>query len=89
MPRSSRIKVGKKDLNLGKFLGEPDISGTYTGQVQSLVLFSRTNPVLFSDISGEAEHVRRTFSALMFYDSFEHNLLAISPIDLILLSLAL
>jgi hypothetical protein len=33
MPRSSRIKVEKKDLNFEKFLGGPDKSGTQARQV--------------------------------------------------------
>jgi hypothetical protein len=55
MPRSSRIKLGMKDLSFGKFLGGPDKFDTYTGQVWSLVLFSRTNPVLLPDKSDELD----------------------------------
>jgi hypothetical protein len=51
--------------------------------------------VLLPDISDEtghiqsnAAHVRRTFSTAIFGDCFEHNLLTISLIDLILLPLA-
>jgi hypothetical protein len=67
---SKRIKVGKKDLNFGKFLGGPDKFGTVIEQVQSLVLFDWTNLVLLPDIFGEvgqisfkAGQVRWTFLA--------------------------
>jgi hypothetical protein len=83
-------------LSIRKFLGGSDKSGTYTGQVRSLVLFSQTNLVLCLDISGEAGHIRfktghvhRIFSASMFDDCFERNLLIVCPIDPILLLLAL
>jgi hypothetical protein len=83
-------------LNFRKFLGGPDISDTSTGQIRSLVLFSRTNLVLLLDISSEAgqvrsqaRHVRRTFSVATFDECFERYLLTVSPIDFILLPLAL
>jgi hypothetical protein len=82
-------------LNFGKFLGGPDISGTSNRQIRSLVLFNRTNPVLLPDISGEDGQIRsktryvcHTFSAVLFNDCFERNLLIVSLIDLILLLLA-
>jgi hypothetical protein len=95
VPHSSRIKGEKEDLNFGKFLVGPDISGTSTEQIRSLVLFSQTNLVLLSDISGEAGqiqskagHVRWRFSAATLDDCFECNFLTASPIDPILLLLA-
>jgi hypothetical protein len=57
MHHSKRIKVGKKDLNFGKFLGGPDKSDTITEQVQSLVLFDWTNLVLLPDIFGEVRQI--------------------------------
>jgi hypothetical protein len=77
VPHSSRIKVEKKELNFEKFLGGPDISGTSTRQIRSLVLFGQTNLILFLNISGETRHIRfkgrhvyQTFSAAMLNDYF-------------------
>jgi hypothetical protein len=96
VPCSSRIKVGKKYSNFGKFRGGPDKSGTSTRQIQSLVLFDRINLALLLDKSSEtgqirfkAGHIRQTILVAMFDDYFRRNLLTVSLIDPILLPIAL
>jgi hypothetical protein len=75
--RSSRINVGKKDMNLGKFLDRPDISHAF------LDISDEARHIQF-----KVGHVHRTFLAAMFDDCFQCNLLTVNPIDHIFLLLA-
>jgi hypothetical protein len=74
---------------------QPDLFGTSIEQIQRLVLFDRTNPAILPDKSSEtgqiqfkAGHVHRTILAATFDDCFRRNLLTVSLIISILLSLA-